>query len=78
VARRITGGGVRVNGLRRALLGAALALAVVLSVGFSVSFVNNRALERDALAAAQGVEALAASEFETPVARGAAAPRRAA
>jgi type VI secretion system protein ImpL len=66
VARIITGGGTRVNVLRRTLIGAAAAFFLLLSVGFTVSYFNNRALERDALAAAHGVERLAYTDFEAP------------
>jgi type VI secretion system protein ImpL len=66
VARGITGGGTRVNFLRRAMIGSAAALFLVLALGFTVSYVNNRALADDALAAAHGVEPLSAVEREAP------------
>ncbi|MBA4156468.1 MAG: hypothetical protein H0X65_03210 [Gemmatimonadetes bacterium] len=65
-AARITGGGTRVNYLRRAALGAAVGFFLFLSAGFTLSYANNRALERDALAAARGIEALGAREVELP------------
>jgi type VI secretion system protein ImpL len=51
VAKRGAGVGV----VRRALFAAAAALSLVLALGFVVSFVNNRSLGRDVLAAAQAV-----------------------
>jgi type VI secretion system protein ImpL len=66
VAHRITGGGVRVDGLRRGLISTAVAALVLLCIGMVVSYRNNRALEREALAAAHGVERLSMSEFEAP------------
>jgi type VI secretion system protein ImpL len=66
VARRITGGGVRVNAVRRALLAAAALGFLLLCIGMTVSYRNNRLLQQEVLLAARGVEALAPSEFETP------------
>ncbi|MEW5926256.1 MAG: type VI secretion system membrane subunit TssM [Gemmatimonadota bacterium] len=67
-AMRVTGGGTRVNLLRRGLAGASAAAAAVLAVGMTVSFVQNRGLVRDALAAAEGVETLSAAGAEPPTA----------
>ncbi len=67
-AMGVTGGGTRVNLLRRGLIGASAAAAAVLAVGMVVSFFQNRALVRDALAAAQGVETLAPAGAEPPTA----------
>jgi type VI secretion system protein ImpL len=66
VVQTITAGGVRVNMLRRTMIGTAAALFLLLSAAFSISYVNNRALEQDALAAARGVEELRHSDFEAP------------
>jgi type VI secretion system protein ImpL len=43
-AFKMTGGGTRVDLLRRGLLGAAAAACLLLSLGFTVSFANNRGL----------------------------------
>ena len=51
VARRGTG----VGAVRRAALAAVAAVSLVLGLGFLTSFVNNRRLERDVLAAARAV-----------------------
>jgi type VI secretion system protein ImpL len=56
-ALRGTGGGTRVHLLRRSLVGAAAALALILSAGFAVSYTNNRALQRQALDAARAIAA---------------------
>jgi type VI secretion system protein ImpL len=65
-AMDLTAGGTRVDLLRRGLVGAAAVLFLLLSAAFSVSFLNNRALAADALAATQGVEPLRASVAEAP------------
>lgn len=53
VAMATTGGGTRVNGLRRSLAVAAAAACLVLAIGFTVSWRNNRALLSGALGAAR-------------------------
>lgn len=50
---RITGGGTRVDLLRRGLIASAAAACVVLALGFTVSFAGNRALVRRSIAAAE-------------------------
>jgi type VI secretion system protein ImpL len=52
VALRITGGGTRVDLLRRGLIAAAAAACVIISLGFTVSYFNNRGLIRASTAAA--------------------------
>ena len=56
-ARRVTQGGARVDGLRRTGLAAAAALALVIAGGFTVSWAQNRRLERRAAALATGLAA---------------------
>ena len=51
-------GGVRVSGLRRALLGAVIGTSMMLGVGVLVSWIGNRALTARTLAAARGVASL--------------------
>lgn len=58
VAESITSGGHGVNLMRRGLLAAAAGLALLLSTGFTTSYVANRALQRDAVTAMRGVEAV--------------------
>lgn len=65
-AMGITRGGTRVNLLRRVAVGAAASLLLFLSLGFTVSFVSNRSLGRDALAAARAVEAVRPDEDGLP------------
>ncbi|CAN5668775.1 N/A [soil metagenome] len=65
-AARITGGGTRVNHLRRVGLATAAVLFLLLVGGFTVSYANNRGLERDAIAAAQGVQTLPGGEGGLP------------
>jgi type VI secretion system protein ImpL len=62
VAKRGTGVGV----VRRALLAAVAALSLVLGLGFATSFVNNRNLQRDVLAAAQAVPPIGVSDPGVP------------
>jgi type VI secretion system protein ImpL len=66
VALGLTGGGTRVNLLRRALLATAALVFFVYSVGAVVSFRNNRALVADATAAVQGVQRLPAVGVGAP------------
>jgi type VI secretion system protein ImpL len=66
VARGISAGGVTVNRLRRLGLAAACALAVLLLLSFTVSFINNLRLERRVLAAAEGIARLGSFEPELP------------
>ncbi len=51
VAARITGGGARLDFLRRGLITAAAAACVILAIGFTVSWAKNRSLIRAATAA---------------------------
>jgi type VI secretion system protein ImpL len=53
VAMAATGGGTKVNGLRRALAAAAIAVCVVCATGFTVSYRNNRGMLSGALLAAR-------------------------
>jgi type VI secretion system protein ImpL len=66
VAMAITGGGKRVNGLRRVLLGAAAAACWVLFIGFTVSYFGNRGLARNALAAVESVQPFRSTESGPP------------
>jgi type VI secretion system protein ImpL len=59
VAMAITGGGVRVNLLRRLVAGSAVALGTLLVLGTTVSFFQNRSLTNDVQAALGGAELLA-------------------
>jgi type VI secretion system protein ImpL len=65
-AARITGGGARVNHLRRVGLATAAALFLLLAGAFTISYANNRVLERDAIAAAEGVRTLSVSDAGLP------------
>ncbi|MEX2530025.1 MAG: type VI secretion system membrane subunit TssM [Gemmatimonadota bacterium] len=56
-AMGLTGSGVRVSFVRRAVLGATAAAALVVIAGMFVSFFTNRGLQHDAAAALRGVEA---------------------
>ena len=56
-ARRVTQGGARVDGLRRAGLAAAALLGLVIAGGFTVSWAQNRRIERRATALAAGLAA---------------------
>jgi type VI secretion system protein ImpL len=55
-AMAVTAGGSKVNLLRRAGLGLAAMLAVLLAGAFTLSFANNRGLATDAFAAARAAE----------------------
>ncbi|MBV9879090.1 MAG: hypothetical protein JO180_01275, partial [Gemmatirosa sp.] len=57
-AAALAGGGTRVAGLRRGLLGAGIAAALLLSVGVVVSWLGNRSLADRTAVAARGVAAL--------------------
>ena len=59
VARGVTGGGTRVNMLRRASVLAAAIACLVLATGFTVSFFANRAMLRDVGRAVEGARAIA-------------------
>jgi type VI secretion system protein ImpL len=56
-ALRGTGGGTRVHLLRRAAMAAGILLALGLSLGFTISYSNNRSLQKDTLAAARAIVA---------------------
>ncbi|HEX5438686.1 MAG TPA: ImcF-related family protein [Gemmatimonadaceae bacterium] len=60
VAMGVTSGGTRVNGVRRTLLALGVVVALVVGVGFAISYLGNRRMERGALAAARSVAALSA------------------
>jgi type VI secretion system protein ImpL len=60
-ARGITGGGTRVNFLRRAMLAGAASLALVFSIGFTWSFFSNRGLLDDTRRAVDGARELSAT-----------------
>jgi type VI secretion system protein ImpL len=53
-ASGMTGGGTRVDLLRRALFTAAAAAGLIFALGFTVSYGHNRALIRDSVAAVEG------------------------
>ena len=57
-ARALTGGGTRVNFVRRALAGGALALGILAAGAVGLSFLRNRALAEDVRAAVERVDAL--------------------
>lgn len=57
VARAVTAGGRRVDGLRRALTGAAVAVLLVTALGMTVSYFGNRSLARESLAAVRAAQA---------------------
>jgi type VI secretion system protein ImpL len=65
-AMELTGGGTRVDFLRRGLAIAATVLFLLLSGAFWVSYLGNRGLTNEALAAARGVEPLRAPVAEAP------------
>ncbi|HEX6924608.1 MAG TPA: ImcF-related family protein [Longimicrobiaceae bacterium] len=65
-AHALTAGGRRVDLLRRSLLAAAAVLLLVLSTGFTVSYVNNRALLARGRDALEAVRPLAAAVGEAP------------
>lgn len=55
-----SGASIKVNTLRRALLAAAAGLFLICSIGFTVSWIRNRALESRVLEAARGLSAVEA------------------
>ncbi len=57
-ARALTAGGARVDLLRRLALSAVAVVALVAAIGFTVSFIGNRGLTQNVVAAAEGLEAL--------------------
>jgi type VI secretion system protein ImpL len=59
VARAVTGGGTRVNMLRRASVLVAAIACLVLATGFTISFFANRAMLRDVGRAVEGARAIA-------------------
>ncbi len=61
-----SGASTRTGFLQRVLLASAALLAVVLIIGFTVSFFNNRALEKDVIEAARGISAAESSGFDLP------------
>jgi type VI secretion system protein ImpL len=65
-ATRLTQGGARVGVMRRALLAAAAAVAVIFAIGFAASFTNNRRLQAETRVAAQGVASLPAYQADLP------------
>ncbi|HYD51650.1 MAG TPA: ImcF-related family protein, partial [Gemmatimonadaceae bacterium] len=65
-ALQATQGGTRLNLVRRSLLGAAAALALLAAIGFTVSYRNNRALEREVAAAARALAGTPAAGAELP------------
>jgi type VI secretion system protein ImpL len=65
-AMGVTGGGARVNYLRRLGLAAAAVLAFFLAVGFTTSYAGNRSLQRGTVEAARGMGPVAASGPELP------------
>jgi type VI secretion system protein ImpL len=65
-AARLTQGGERVGFLRRATLAGAGALALILSMGFAISYGGNRQLERQAADASRSILAIAPSTVDFP------------
>jgi type VI secretion system protein ImpL len=61
-----TGGGTRVHLLRRSLMAAAIVLGFGLSMGFTVSYANNRSLQKETLDAARAVAATPPDHVMTP------------
>ena len=59
-------GGTGLNFLRRSLLVAGIAAVALLAIGMTVSFANNRALERSVRVAAQSFAELPASDVDLP------------
>jgi type VI secretion system protein ImpL len=66
VASAVTAGGRRVETMRRAMLGVAVAFFLLLAGGFTVSYFANRSLVADSLAAVQAVEPLGATVDPIP------------
>lgn len=66
LAMGASGASSRTSTMRRALLAAAAALCLLFSIGFTVSFINNRSLQGEAMAAAQAVQADQAREAGLP------------
>ncbi len=66
VAMGLTGGGARVNLLRRGLLAAAALVGLIFAGGFTVSYFGNRALERDVVAGAHAAAAVPATVADPP------------
>ncbi|HTR78823.1 MAG TPA: ImcF-related family protein [Gemmatimonadaceae bacterium] len=65
-AALLTSGGTRVSFWRRAMLGAAATLGLLLATAFTISYVGNRGMERRAVAAARGVAGLQAMDVDFP------------
>jgi type VI secretion system protein ImpL len=67
-AMKATSGGTRVNVLRRALLGMATVVGVLLAAGVAWSYSNNRQLDGSTLGAARAAAALPAASQDLPAA----------
>jgi type VI secretion system protein ImpL len=65
-ALRGTGGGTRVHLLRRSLTAAVIVLGLGLSMGFTVSYANNRSLQKETLEAARTMAATPTAGAVTP------------
>jgi len=65
-ALQATHGGTRLNYVRRGLLGAAAALALIVAAGFTVSYRNNRALEQEVASAARALAGVPAAQADLP------------
>jgi type VI secretion system protein ImpL len=68
VAMGVTGGGTRVNLLRRVLLATAAGLALIFSIGFLVSYIGNRQLQARLLDAAQTLKPATVAVGDLPTA----------
>lgn len=66
VARAVTGGGARVNLLRRASLATVAVASLVLLALFTLSFLGNRGLQGDARAALAGVQGIESAGGDLP------------
>ena len=66
LAMGLTRGGARISALRRTLAAVGIGLAATLIIGFTTSFVRNRALQRRAVAAAAAASSLPRETFAIP------------
>ena len=66
LAMGMTRGGARISALRRTLAAVGIGLAATLIIGFTTSFVRNRALQRRAVAVAASASSLPRETFPIP------------
>jgi type VI secretion system protein ImpL len=66
LAMGLTRGGARISALRRTLAAVGIGLAATLIIGFTTSFIRNRALQRGAVAVAASASALPRETFPIP------------